>query len=73
MLLLLLRTVESDSVIDNQPENASPPVPNEIGHSQLVVDEKDPLSDGPVTRDKAEKMGLCLSKANQLMHQLFDA
>ena len=68
MLLPLLQRVESDLVVDNQSGNASSPVPNEIGQSQLVADEKDPLSDGPVTRGKAKKMGLCLAKANQLMH-----
>ena len=73
MLLPLLQRVESDLVVDNQSGNASSPVPDEIGQSQLVVDEKDPPSGGPVTRDKARKMGLCLAKANQLMHQLFDA
>ena len=73
MLLPLLQRVESDSVVDNQPGNASSPVPNEIGQSQLVEDEKDPLSDGPVTRGKAKMMGLCFTKANQFMHQLFDA
>ena len=73
ILLPLLQRVESDSVVDNQSGNASSPVPDEIGQSQLVADKKDPLSDGPVTRGKAKKMGLCLAKANQLMHQLFDA
>ena len=68
MLLPLLQRVESDSVVDNHTGNASPPVPNEIGQSQLVADEKDPLSDGPVTMGRAKKMGLCLAKANQLMH-----
>ena len=73
MLLPLLQRVESDLVVDNQTGNTSSPVLNKIGQSQLVADEKDPLSDGTVTRGKARKMGLCLGKANQLMHQLFDA
>ena len=73
MLLPLLQRVESDSVVDNPPRDVPPPVSEEIGQDLLVVEEKDPLSDGPVTRDKARRMGLCLAKANQLMYQLFDA
>ena len=48
MLLPLLQKVESDLVVDNQSGNVSSPVPNKIGQSQLVADEKYPLSDGPV-------------------------
>ena len=73
MLLPLLQRVESDSVIDNPPRDVPPPVSEEIGQDLLVAEEKDPLSDGPVTNSKARRMGLCLAKANQLMHQLFNA
>ena len=48
MLLPLLQRVESDLVVDNQSGNVSSPVPNKIGQSQLVADEKHLLSDGPV-------------------------
>ena len=73
MLLPLLQRVESDLVVDNQSGNAPSPVPNKIGQSQLVADEKGPFSDGSVTMGKARKMGFCLAEANKLMHQLFDA
>ena len=73
MLLPLLQRVESDSVVDNPPRDVPPPVSKEIGQDLLVPEEKDPLSDGSVTRGKARKMGLCLAKANQFIHQLFDA
>ena len=73
MLLPLLQRVESDSVVDNPPRDVPHPLSEEIGQDLVVVEERDPLSDGPVTRGKARRMGLCLAKANQLMHQLFDA
>ena len=56
MLLPLLQIVESDLVVDDQSGNVSFPVPDKIGQSQLVADEKDPLSDGPVMMGKAKKL-----------------
>ena len=73
MLLPFLQRVESNLMVDNQSGNALSPVPDEMGQSPFIADGKDPLSDGPVTKGKARKMGLCLAKLNQLMHQLFDA